>query len=121
MLAAVDLPVPNNTPGWDTAPYFSAGLWIIKDLDTGVENISQNRCSLKASGRMTGMWLIQTGGGAHNNWVKYKKRGEKMPVALIVGAPPMLQVVGPQKTPENLNDLDVAGGLAVVPLRKVKA
>ncbi|GFK94602.1 3-octaprenyl-4-hydroxybenzoate carboxy-lyase [Fundidesulfovibrio magnetotacticus] len=114
------LPVPNNTPGWDTAPYFSAGLWITKDLDTGVENISQNRCSLKASDRMTGMWLIQTGGGAHNNWVKYKERGEKMPVALIVGAPPLLQVVGPQKTPENLNDLDVAGGLAGAPFRKVR-
>lgn len=113
------LPVPNNTPGWDTAPYFSAGLWITKDLDTGVENVSQNRCSLKASDRMTAMWLIQTNGGAHNNWVKYKERGEKMPVALIVGAPPMLQVIGPQKTPENLNDLDVAGGLAGVPYRKV--
>jgi UbiD family decarboxylase len=113
------LPVPNNTPGWDTAPYFSAGLWITKDLDTGVENISQNRCSLKASDRMTAMWLIQTNGGAHNNWVKYKERGEKMPVALIVGAPPMLQVIGPQKTPEHLNDLDVAGGLAGVPYRKV--
>jgi len=114
------LPVPNNTPGWDTAPYFSAGLWITQDLDTGVENVSQNRCSLKASDRMTAMWLIQTNGGAHNNWVKYKERGEKMPVALIVGAPPMLQVIGPQKTPEHLNDLDVAGGLAGVPYRKVR-
>lgn len=114
------LPVPNNTPGWDTAPYFSAGLWITHNLDTGIENISQNRCSLKASDRMTAMWLIQTNGGAHNNWVKYKARGEKMPVALIVGAPPMLQVIGPQKTPENLNDLDVAGGLAGVPYRKVR-
>jgi UbiD family decarboxylase len=114
------LPVPNNTPGWDTAPYFSAGLWITKDLDTDVENISQNRCSLKASDRMTAMWLIQTNGGAHNNWVKYKERGEKMPVALIVGAPPMLQVIGPQKTPENLNDLDIAGGLAGAPYRKVR-
>ncbi len=114
------LPVPNNTPGWDTAPYFSAGLWITKDLDTDVENISQNRCSLKASDRMTAMWLIQTNGGAHNNWVKYKERGEKMPVALIVGAPPMLQVIGPQKTPENLNDLDIAGGLAGAAYRKVR-
>ena len=114
------LPVPNNTPGWDTAPYFSAGLWITHDPDTGIENISQNRCSLKDSNRMTAMWLIQTNGGAHNNWVKYKARGEKMPVALIVGAPPMLQVIGPQKTPEHLNDLDIAGGLAGVAYRKVR-
>lgn len=115
------LPVPNNTPGWDTAPYFSAGLWITNDPDTKIQNVSQNRCSLKASDRMTAMWLIQTGGGAHNNWVKYKKRGEKMPVALIVGAPPALQVIGPQKTPEHLDDLDVAGGLVGAPYRKVRA
>ncbi|RBP05046.1 UbiD family decarboxylase [Roseiarcus fermentans] len=114
------IPVPNNTPGWDTAPYFSAGLWITLNPDTGIENFSQNRCSLKASDRMTAMWLIQTNGGAHNNWTKYKARGEKMPVALVVGAPPALQVIGPQKTPEDLNDMDVAGGLAGAAYRKVR-
>jgi 4-hydroxy-3-polyprenylbenzoate decarboxylase len=115
------LPVPNNTAGWDCAPYFSAGLFITLNPDNGIQNISQNRCSLKASDRMTGMWLIQTNGGAHQNWAKYKERGEKMPVALIVGAPPSLQVVGPQKVPEELDDMDVAGALAGAPYRKVKA
>jgi 4-hydroxy-3-polyprenylbenzoate decarboxylase len=114
------LPVPNNTPGWDTAPYFSAGLFVTLNPETGIQNISQNRCSLKASDRITGMWLIQTNGGAHQNWAKYKERGEKMPVALIVGAPPTLQVVGPQKVPEYLDDMDVAGALAGAPYRKVK-
>ena len=114
------LPVPNNTPGWDTAPYFSAGLFVTLNPETGVQNVSQNRCSLKASNRITGMWLIQTNGGAHQNWAKYKERGEKMPVALIVGAPPTLQVVGPQKVPEYLDDLDVAGALAGAPYRKVQ-
>jgi UbiD family decarboxylase len=114
------LPVPNNTPGWDTAPYFSAGLWVTLNPETGVQNISQNRTSLKNSDRATAMWLIQTGGGAHKNWEKYKERREKMPVALIVGAPPSLQVIGPQKVPENLDDMDVAG-LAGVPYRKVRA
>ena len=114
------LPVPNNTPGWDTAPYFSAGLFVTLNPETNIQNISQNRCSLKASDRMTGMWLIQTNGGAHQNWAKYKERGEKMPVALIVGAPPSLQVVGPQKVPEYLDDMDVAGALAGAPYRKVK-
>ncbi|MEI6623709.1 MAG: UbiD family decarboxylase [Actinomycetes bacterium] len=115
------LAVPNNTPGWDTAPYFSAGLWITQDPDTGRVNYSQNRVNVKASDRLSCMWLIQTGGDAHKNWVKYKARGEKMPVALIVGAPPVCQVIGPQKTPGKINDIDVAGGLAGVPMREVKA
>lgn len=115
------LATPNNTPGWDVAPYFSAGLWVTKDPDTGRVNYSQNRVNVKAPDRMCGMWLIQTGGDAHKNWVKYKARGEKMPVALIVGAPPSMQVIGPQKTPGTIDDIKIAGGLAGAPMREVKA
>lgn len=115
------LPIPNNTPGFDTAPYFSAGLWVTKDPDDGRENFSQNRTNIKASDRMSCMWLIQTGGDAHRYWEKYKERGEKMPVALVVGAPPVAQVIGPQKTPNAISDLDIAGGLAGHSFRQVKA
>ena len=115
------LPIPNNTPGFDTAPYFSAGLWVTKDPDTGRENFSQNRTNIKASDRMACMWLIQTGGDAHRNWEKYRARGEKMPVAIVIGAPPSAQVIGPQKTPNEIEDMDIAGGLAGKPIRKVKA
>ena len=114
------LPIPNNTPGFDTAPYFSAGLWVTKALDGERENFSQNRTNIKASNRMCGMWLIQTGGDAHNNWETYKKAGKKMPVALVVGAPPSVQLVGPQKTPGNIDDMDVAGGLVGAPIHKVR-
>lgn len=115
------LPVPVSTPGFDVAPYFSASLSITKDPETGAQNIGQYRISLKASDRLTSMWLIQTNSGSHNHWTKYKKRGEMMPVALAIGSPPTLQVCGPQKVPEYLDDMDVAGALAGKPFRKVKA
>jgi UbiD family decarboxylase len=115
------LAIPNNTPGFDTAPYFSAGLWVTKDIDTGRQNFSQNRVNIKASDRMNGMWLIQTGGDAHKNWEKYRSKKEKMPVCLIVGGPPVTQVIGPQKTPNDIEDMDIAGGLAGASLRQVKA
>ncbi len=115
------LAIPNNTPGFDAAPYFSAGLWITKDPDSGRQNFSQQRANIKDSNRLCAMWLIQTNSDAHRYWKKYKERGEKMPIALIVGAPPAIQVIGPQKTPENINDMDIAGGLAGTPMRQVKA
>ncbi len=115
------LPIPNNTPGFDSAPYFSAGLWVTQDPITKRENFSQNRVNIKASDRMNGMWLIQTGGDAHRNWQYYRDRGEKMPVALIVGGPPCIQVIGPQKTPNEIDDMDIAGGLAGASIRKVRA
>src|SRR4051794_7169118 len=38
--AALDgLPVPISTPGFDNAPYLSAGHYITRDPDTGVENV----------------------------------------------------------------------------------
>lgn len=43
-----------------------------------------------------------------------------MPVALVVGAPPSVQLVGPQKTPNGIDDLDIAGGLVKAPIRKVR-
>ncbi|MBI2319547.1 MAG: UbiD family decarboxylase, partial [Betaproteobacteria bacterium] len=31
-----EFPIPISTPGFDNAPYFSAGNWISKDPDTGI-------------------------------------------------------------------------------------
>ena len=42
------LPVPISTPGWDNAPYLSAGHYITKDPDTGVQNVGNYRGQLKA-------------------------------------------------------------------------
>src|SRR5581483_5387623 len=42
--AALDgLPVPISTPGFDNAPYLSAGHYITKDPDTGIPNVGNYR------------------------------------------------------------------------------
>ena len=33
------IPVPISTPGWDNAPYLSAGHYITKDPETGIQNV----------------------------------------------------------------------------------
>ena len=33
------LPIPISTPGFDNAPYLTAGCWITKDPETGVRNM----------------------------------------------------------------------------------
>jgi 3-polyprenyl-4-hydroxybenzoate decarboxylase len=42
------LPVPISTPGWDNAPYLSAGHYITKDPDTGIQTVGNYRGQLKA-------------------------------------------------------------------------
>ena len=46
------LPVPISTPGWDNAPYLSAGHYITKDPETGIQNVGNYRGQLKAPRRL---------------------------------------------------------------------
>ncbi len=114
------LPIPVSTPGYDTAPYFTAGLWATRDPDSGVQNLGLYRGNLKASDRVAVMMERSTlaGGGVH--WRKYKARGEKMPAAVVLGAPPVVAFTGPQKLPLDCDELTVAGGLAGRPIEVVR-
>ena len=51
-MALDGLPVPISTPGWDNAPYLSAGHYITKDPDTGIQNVGNYRGQLKAPRRL---------------------------------------------------------------------
>ncbi len=114
------LPIPISTPGYDTAPYLTAALWFTRDPDNNIQNMGLYRGNLKAPDRLAGMMERSTlaGGGVH--WLKYKKRGWPMPVAAVLGAPPIIAFVGPQKLPLDCDELTVAGGLAGCPINVVK-
>jgi 4-hydroxy-3-polyprenylbenzoate decarboxylase len=115
------LPVPISTPGWDNAPYFSTSSFITRDPETGQQNMGVYRAQVKAPRRM-GMNTsveLRTGGFVH--WSKYKERGERMPAAVVVGAPPAVSFAAVQKAPENLDELALAGGLVGAPINVVPA
>jgi 4-hydroxy-3-polyprenylbenzoate decarboxylase len=114
------LPIPISTPGYDTAPYFTAALWATRDPDSGIQNLGLYRGNLKASDRVVVMMERATlaGGGVH--WRKYKALGQKMPVAVVLGAPPIVAFTGPQKLPLDTDELTVAGGLAGCPIDVVR-
>jgi 4-hydroxy-3-polyprenylbenzoate decarboxylase len=59
--------------------------------------------------------------GIYAHWLKYKKRGEKMPAAVVLSGPPAVTFVSSQKIPENLDELEVAGALVGSPINVVKA
>ncbi len=114
------LPIPISTPGYDTAPYLTAALWATRDPQSGIQNLGLYRGNLKASNRLVVMMERSTlaGGGVH--WRKYKAKGEKMPVAVVIGAPPVVAYTGPQKLPLDCDELTVAGGLAGCPIEVVR-
>ncbi|HEU5272070.1 MAG TPA: UbiD family decarboxylase [Xanthobacteraceae bacterium] len=115
------LPVPISTPGFDNAPYLSAGHYITRDPDTGIQNVGNYRGQLKTPKRLGMNPSVELRAGIYAHWLKYKARGEKMPCAVVVGCPPAVSYASVQKMPENLDELAVAGAIAGAPIEVVKA
>ena len=114
------LPIPISTPGFDAAPYFTAGLWITRDPETGVQNMGVYRGMLKSCNRLGVMMERSTLAGGHVHWEKYREHKQPMPFAVVLGAPPIVEFTGPQKLPIGVDEITVAGGLAGGPIHTVK-
>jgi len=115
------LPVPISTPGWDNAPYLSAGHYITKDPDTGRQNVGNYRGQLKAPRRLGMNPSVELRAGIYAHWLKYKERGEPMPCCVVVGCPPVVSYAAVQKMPEHLDEVWVAGAIAGGPINVTRA
>ncbi|HWF93450.1 MAG TPA: UbiD family decarboxylase [Xanthobacteraceae bacterium] len=106
-------PVPISTPGFDSAPYLTATLCITKDPDSGIQNIGTYRAALKATDRLVVRMVARAGGaGGFLHWQKYRDRKEPMPIAIVIGAAPVVMFTGAQKLATDLDEIGVAGALA---------
>jgi 4-hydroxy-3-polyprenylbenzoate decarboxylase len=115
------LPVPISTPGWDNAPYLSAGHYITRDPDSGIQNVGNYRGQLKAPRRLGMNPSVELRAGIFAHWEKYKARGEPMPCAVVVGCPPVISYASVQKLANDLDELAVAGAIAGGPINVVRA
>ncbi len=117
------LPIPISTPGFDSAPTLTATNVITKDPETGVQNMGTYRAALKAPDRLVVRMATRAGGaGGYQHYLKHQKRGDKtMPCAIVLGCPPYVAFMGPQKLPIGVDELTVAGGLAGEPINAVRA
>ncbi len=80
------------------------------------------RAGLKASNRLVVRMATRVGGAeGYMHWKIHKARGEKLPCAIVVGCPPYVAFMGPQKLPIGTEELSVAGGLAGEPINVVRA
>jgi UbiD family decarboxylase len=115
------LPIPISTPGFDAGPYLTATCVITRDPETGVANMGTYRGHLKSATRLGMMTLANVRAGGFEHWKKYQARGERMPVAIVVGCPPVVAFLGPQKLPHGIDEMTIAGGLAGAPINVVRA
>jgi UbiD family decarboxylase len=99
------LPIPVSTPGFDSAPTLTATNVITRDPDTGVQNMGTYRAALKSPDRLVVRMATRVGGaGGYQHYLKYQKRGEPMPCAIVLGCPPYVAFMGPQKLPIGVDE-----------------
>src|SRR6266508_1396314 len=117
------LPVPVSTPGFDSAPYLTATLCVTCDPDSGIQNMGTYRAALKAADRLVVRMVAReaSGAGGYLHWLKYRKRREVMPIAIVIGCAPVVMFTGPQKLAIDMDELGVAGALAGCAIETAKA
>jgi len=111
-------PIPVSTPGFDNAPYLSLVNWVTKDPETGKTNIGNYRAMIKSKTR-TGMFAAS---GQHimAQWEKCKKLGKPLSAAIVIGASPVVGLVACTKSPYEVDEYSVAGGVAGEPVELVR-
>lgn len=108
------LPVPVEEPGFSAM--LRCGLpMITKDPVTGVRNVGTYNAFLKARDRMQ----AAIGPGAHAmvyHWEAARKRGEGLPVAIVVGCDVPTMAVSSASIPYGVDELGVAGAFMGAPI-----
>ncbi|MDA1324485.1 MAG: UbiD family decarboxylase [Proteobacteria bacterium] len=114
------IPVPISTPGWDVGPVATLTQYVTKDPDTGLQNMGNYRAQIKGPRRMGMNPSLELRPGIYVHWEKMKARGERLPAAVVLGAPSCVTFTAAQKLPENVEEITVAGGLVGAPINVVR-
>ena len=102
----------------DAGRYVNSGIFVCKDPDTGVRNLSFARMLLRDRAR----FAINLGsrGDLWEHQGRAAARGKKLEVAVVIGAPPAVYLAASAKVAMNIDEYDIAGTLLGKPLDLVK-
>lgn len=113
-----EFPIPMTTNGWESLPRLTALCWVSRDPDTGSVNVgTYNGVQL---GPLQTTARVSPRGDLRVHWQKYKAKGLPLPVAVVVGAVPVVTAASITEVPYGMSELDVAGALAGEPLEVVR-
>lgn len=103
----------------DGGRFITFGLVMTRHPLTRVRNVGLYRLQM-FSPKSTGMhWQIQKGGGFH--YAEAEKRGQPLPVAVVIGADPYLLMAAIAPLPEGMDEVAFSGFLRGRPMSLTKA
>lgn len=109
-----------STPGFDPAPFITAGVWVTRDPDTGAYNLGIYRGMIKAPDRIGCATDVPTQHLAIQ-WEKARRLGRHLEVAVFIGGPPALLMAAASKVPYGVDEYGIAGALNGAPIEVVPA
>jgi UbiD family decarboxylase len=99
----------------DAGAYITAGVLIAPHPETGVYNASWNRCQLVGDDKLRVRMMPPQHLGRYHAAAEAK--GQNLPCAIAIGAPPGLMFSAASKVPYEVDELEVAGAWQGKPLR----
>jgi len=111
------LPVLTTWPH-DGGPFITLPQVITRDPDTGIRNVGMYRLQVLGPRRLAMHWQLHKTATAH--YRGYKKRGERMPVAIALGGDPALTYCASAPLPPGVDEYLFAGFLRGEAVRTVK-
>ncbi|MEE8334323.1 MAG: UbiD family decarboxylase, partial [Alphaproteobacteria bacterium] len=109
-----------STPGFDPAPYLTAGVWVTRDPETGSNNLGIYRGMIKAPDRVGCATDVSTQHLAIQ-WEKARRMGQHLDVAVFLGGPPSLLLAAASKLPYGVDEYGIAGALNGAAIDVVRA
>ncbi len=113
-----EFPIPVSTPGFDNAPYLTAGNWISRDPENGIRNVGNYRGMIKSATRI-GILNVPSK-DLRTMWEKCRKMGKPLEAAIAIGPVPAIGYCATVRFPYEVDEMAVAGGLAGEPMQLVK-
>ncbi|HXJ02679.1 MAG TPA: UbiD family decarboxylase [Micropepsaceae bacterium] len=109
-----------STPGFDPAPFITAGVWVTRDPETGSYNLGIYRGMIKAPDRIGCATDVPTQHLAIQ-WEKARRMGRPLEAAIFIGGPPALLLAAASKVPYGVDEYGLAGALNGEPIAVVQA
>ncbi len=112
-----DFPVLKCWPK-DGGRFITLPIVISKDPENGIRNVGMYRIQLLDKDKVIVHWQIHKG-GSHHFW-KAKQMGIKIPVAIAIGADPVVTYCASAPLPEDVDEFLFAGIIREKPVELVK-
>ncbi|GBC68824.1 3-octaprenyl-4-hydroxybenzoate carboxy-lyase [archaeon HR01] len=106
----------------DAGPFFTSGIWITKDPDTGQYGmgIFRSQVTPESYGPNRAGVLFSVHSDTYGRLLRYESRGEPMEAAVVFASEPAVQLSAAFAAPKGVDEFELAGALKGSPVEMVK-